>query len=266
VIVWYEGTGLMVAKFDPPIAGSATTPITAEVSLFRAGPVAGDLSPDGLRLAYLYGSDQLYPMRQIRLANLNDATGEFDTVLHTYQGDGLERQVWWSPWGTIYFKGSDSVNGKRLLAISPDVGGSTDPEVVFQLPAAAPLKVGAMFDFTMISGGYTNLTKNLVVQGFFTTGIKSGGRSGSWCVAAYSLDADGREFIIGSPTVASPLIGFEPSVTADGTVLLQGSTDPQAGSSCNRTGYVKESALADGIEPSIVGQVRGEFPTALKSL
>lgn len=266
LIVWYAGTGLMLAKFEPPTAGSATTPINAEVSLFRPGPVAGDISPDGLRLAYLYGSEQLHPSRQVRIASLADVSGDLDTVLHTYQGDGLERQVWWSPWGKIYFRGSDSVNGKRLLAIDPDLGGSQAPEVVLQLPAAAPLQVGALFDFWMISGGYAGLARNLVVQGYFTTGVKSGGRTGSWCVAAYSLDADTHSFTIGTATVPSPLVGFEPSVTGFGTVLLQGSTDPQPGSSCSRTGYVKEAALADGFAPSIAGQVRGEFPVALKSL
>jgi len=254
----------MLARFDQPLAGSATTLIPADVTAFRTGSVVADLSPDGLQLVYSVSSDALYPMAQIRVADLTDATGETDRIVQEYRhSDGL---VWWAPWGKLYYKEVDSTSGKRLLAIVPDLGPNQTADVVLQIPAAAPLAVNTLFDFSKISGGYTGQIQNVVIQGVYTTGIKAGGRSGSWCAAAYSVDAGGtHQFLLGSPTVPSTIVGFYPSVTSAGTVLVESSTAPAAGSSCTRTGYVTEKALAEGYSPSVVGQVLGEFPVALKS-
>jgi hypothetical protein len=84
-------------------------------------------------------------------------------------------------------------------------------------------------------------------------------------VAAYAIDANAEnEFLLGSLLVPSSIVGFDTSVTTDSTVLYNKSTVPKSGSTCTRTNYLGESGLAAGSTPSILGQVPGSWPAALK--
>ena len=74
VIAW-DAARLMIARFSVPSDGETDTTIPALFTVFRAsGAVPADLSPDATSLVYRYGSADLYPSVQIRVASLSDAT------------------------------------------------------------------------------------------------------------------------------------------------------------------------------------------------
>ena len=105
----------------------------------------------------------------------------------------------------------------------------------------------------------------VVFQGYYATSVKKSGLSGSSCVAAYALNANTKAFMLGSLSVPSPIIGFNPSVTADATVLYESADTPSSGSSCWYSGYLGESELVMGATPQMSDPVPGSWPAALKT-
>ena len=202
---------------------------------------------------------------QIRVGDLGvpDVTGNSDANLQTVPASDL--LLWWAPWGKIYYNPMDAVNSKRIRALDPLSDSAQEPETLLTVPAAGPLVVNTLFQIGKLSGGDLSGTQAVVFQGFYTTGVKMNGASGSWCVAAYAIDANAEDlFLIGSRTAPSSIVGFDISVTGDSTVLFAKSSSPTSGSSCDRTGYLGESSLTAGSTPSIVSQVPGRWPAALK--
>ena len=179
-------------------------------------------------------------------------------------------QVWWAPWDKIYYNELDTSKTRKLLAIDPY--GSVDqmPKVLLQFSATAPLVVNQLYQFGRISGGYAGYdafgaVPTVVFQGHYTTGIKRNGLSGSSCVAAYAINANTNEFTLGSLSVPSSIAVFNPSVTADATVLYEKSDTATSGTSCWYSGYLGESELVMGATPRVIDQVPGSWPAALKT-
>jgi hypothetical protein len=270
IIAWVgSGIGIQIARFT--LDGASETTIPANVALFRSNAYSPDLSTDGTSLAYTTSSAQyLWNLRIASLAD-SDTTGAGDTTLLSYENRDVT-SLTWAPWGRIYYKTLDLTNGRQLMGIDPALPpGSQASESLLQLPANAPLQVSVLFDFGRFTSGYVGYdaagpVPQLVFQGYYTTGLKGPGKSsGTSCAAVYSLHAVSHAFLIGSVTSPSPITGFSPSVTRDATALYEQSTAPSSGSTCNRTGYVGESALASGYTTSISNGVAGSWPAALKN-
>ena len=233
VIAW-DAARLMITRFSVPSDGETDTTIPAIFTVFRAsGAVPADLSPDATSLVYRYGSADLYPSVQIRVASLSDATGSSDRVIQTLNG-GDSTQVWWAPWDKIYYNELDTSKTRKLLAIDPYGSSAQPPQVLLQFSATAPLVVNQLYQFGRISGGYAGYdafgaVPTVVFQGHYTTRIKRNGLSGSSCVAAYAINANTNEFTLGSLSAPSSIAGFNPSVTADATVLYEKSDTATSG-------------------------------------
>ena len=237
VLAWVWSNNAMLTRFDAISAVPAATAIPATFNLFRNSVGSLDFSPDGSDLAYSYQTGDIYPNRQIRVAALTDPTGVNDANLQTFPASESV-SLWWAPWGNIYYNPMDAVNGKRIRALDPGEPSTQLPNTLLTVPAIEPLVVNTLFQIGQLSGGYLSATPAVVFQGYYTTGVKQNGASGSWCVAAYAIDANANDlFLIGSRTAPSSNVGFDISVTADSTVLFAKSSAPTSGSSCNRTGY-----------------------------
>ena len=267
-VIAFAGPGqAMLAKFTPSDPLATTTYIPSTFVSFRSD-LGGtfDLSPDGTQLAY--ERSQTYGTNELFVASLNDLNGVNDILVQSLNNTDSS-YVWWAPWGRIYYTETNLVTGKRLRSVDPLLGGSQTPLTILQMGANDPLVVNKLFGFAQISGGYVSdssgLAPYIVFQGNYITGVKAGGSSGSWCAAAYAINANTKAFLIGSIDSPSPINGFYPSVTDRGTVLFEKSTAPTSGSSCTRTGYVGETAVATGYMPSISGQAPGSWPAALKT-
>jgi hypothetical protein len=258
----------MLATFALDGVGETTTYIPATFVTFRSDTTGTlDLAPDGTHLAYertpAYGTYQLF------VASLSDPVGVNDGLVQSFN-NGDSSYLWWAPWGRIYYTETNAVTGKRLQSVDPWYDSQTPvqtPVTILQISGNAPLVVNQLFAFAQISGGYVGDTPYIVFQGEYTTGIRlrNGSQIGSWCAAAYAIDGNTALFLIGSIDNPSPITGFYPSVTGNGTVLYEKSTAPTSGSTCTRTGYVGEMALKTGYTPSISGQAPGSWPAALKT-
>lgn len=268
VIAFYGGGGgAMLAKFAPGGFGETTTYIPATFVTFRSDTTGTlDLAPDGTQLAYERTAATY--THQLFVANLSDLVGGTDILVQSFNNTDSS-YMWWAPWGRIYYTETNLDTGKRLQSVDPLFGDSQTPDTILQMAANDPLVVNKLSVFAQISGGYVSdasgVTPYIVFQGSYTTGIKRGGLSGSWCAATYAINADNGLFLIGSIDSPSSITGFYPSVTGNGTVLFEKSTAPTSGSSCTRTGYVGESALAPGYTTSISGLPPGSWPAALKT-
>ena len=264
VLAWVWNNSAMLTRFDATDAEPAASAIPATFNLFRNSVGSLDFSPDGTHLAYSYQTGDIYPNRQIRVAALTDPAGFSDANLQTFPASESV-SLWWAPWGRIYYNPMDAVNGKRIRALDPSLLSEQVPDTLLTVPAIEPLVVNRLFQIGQLSGGDLSGTQAVVFQGYYTTGVKMNGASGSWCVAAYAIDASaGHPFLIGSRTAPSSIVGFDISVTGDSTVLFAKSSAPTSGSSCNRTGYLGESGLTAGSTPSVVSEVPGLWPAALK--
>lgn len=270
VIAW-DAARLMITRFSVPSEGENDTTIPAIFTVFRSdsGAVPADLSPDATSLVYRYGSADLYPSVQIRVASLSDATGSTDRVIQTLNG-GDSIQVWWAPWDKIYYNELDATKTRKLLAIDPYGSVAQTPRVLLQFSATAPLVVNQLFQFGRISGGYAGYDAfgaipYLVFQGYYATSVKKSGQSGSSCVAAYALNTNTNAFMLGSLSTPSPIVGFNPSVTIDATVLYEKADTPPSGASCWYSGYLGESKLVMGAMPQVIDSVPGSWPAALKT-
>ena len=266
VIAWVaSGGNAMVSRFESTLAVPGATAIPATAAVFRNGVNSLDLAPDAGYLVYT--SLASYPDLLIRVADLldiQDATGASDALIQAVQTSGLI-SLWWAPWDKIYYNPMDAASGKRILALDPLSGSEQEPVTLLTLPAIGPMVVNTLFQVGRLSGGVLSGTPAVVFQGFYVTGVKMNGASGSWCVAAYAVDANANDlFLIGSLTAPNSIGGFEISVTLDSTVLFQKSSAPTSGSSCNRTGYLGEARLTVDSAASVLSQVPGSWPAALK--
>jgi hypothetical protein len=269
LIAYYNGS-LMLVQFN--IGGTAETPTTipATFATFRTN-VTGDLdlAPDGTHLAYERSA--AYPTKQVVVADINDSSGTGDVVVQAFDDHDVSA-LSWAPWGRLYYDETNLVTGKRLQSVSPWLDASQTPETILQFAANEPLTINRLFSIGRISSGYagydtSGAVPNIVFQGDYTTSVtKHAGRiTGTGCAAAYAIHADTKQFLIGSMDVPSPIIGFYPSVTGNGTVLYDKSTAPSSNSTCTATGYLGEAALAIGYTPSLAGQPAGSWPAALKN-
>ena len=261
VLAWRDlNVGIYVMSFE--LGGSLETVSTIPAlttQVFRTSCCGSlDLSADASSLAYV--SAQPPPAEnELRIATLVDETGASDQVAYRFKGS--EYRLWWAPWGRIYVHEANATDGRRLRSIDP--GLVQAPTTLLTLPS--DLKVGQMFSFGPISGGYSAfgesgaLVPAVVFQGYYATKVR--GSTGDWCTAVYALDADSHEFVLGSLASPSSIGGFTPSVTQRGTVLVENVT----GTKCVRTGEFSEWSLS-GATPSIIGKIPGTSPAALKRL
>jgi len=269
LIAYYNGS-LMLVQFSIGGTGETSTTVPATFVTFRSN-ITGtlDLSADGTHLAY--ERTQTYSSYQLVVADLGDSTGAGDVVVQNFDNTDTS-YLWWAPWGRLYYNETNLVTGKRLQSVSPWLDASQTPDTVLQFAANEPAPINGLFSFGRITGGYvgydaSGAIPNIVFQGYYITSISqhAGRTTGTSCVAAYAIHAISKQFLIGSMTTPSPITGFYPSVTGNGTVLYDKSTAPSSTSTCTATGYLGEAALATGYMPSLAGQPAGSWPAALKN-
>ena len=273
VLAYYNGS-VMLARFSLGSPGETAMYMPATFVAFRSdvtGSLTGslDLSADAIYLAY--SRTRTFPIYELVVANLGDSTGTSDMVVQAFDNHDVSH-LWWAPWDRLYYNETNLVSGKRMQSVSPWLDASQTPDTVLQFAANEPLAIDRLFQISRITGGYVGYdafgaVPEIVFQGDYTTSVtkRSGRITGTWCAAAYAIHANSKVFLIGSLDTPSPIAGFYPSVTGNGTVLFDRSSVPSSNSSCRATGYLGEAALATGYSPSISGQPAGSWPATLKN-